>query len=55
MIKSIPLTSNIPLNWDCLHHLDVFNLARAFDYKVLGTKRTLDSGQEAEILFGCHA
>lgn len=42
VIKCIPLTSNISLNWDHLQHLDVLNLAKAFECKVLERKRTLD-------------
>lgn len=44
MIKLIPLTSDMPLNWDHLQHLDVLNLAKCFDYKVLEIKKTTGLG-----------
>lgn len=42
VIKFIPLTSNISLNWDHLQYLDVLNLTKAFECKVLERKRTVD-------------
>lgn len=44
-MKFIPWTSNVPLSWGHLQHLDVLNLAEGFVCKVLKRKSPLDLGQ----------
>lgn len=45
VIKFIPLTSDMPLDWDHLQHLHVLNLGKDFSYKLPEIKRLLELGQ----------
>ena len=45
VIKFIPLTSDMPLDWDRLQHQHVLNLGKDFNYKFLERKRLLELGQ----------